>query len=282
MSEAITQTFLLPEGTVPVLRGTSRWVSVDVTARPGIRQIECEATSNFLSLGDLDDLIRFWQQDGTVFFEVAPMTLRMRFGQNVRISVVVPEGTEVAIQANSGSVRMEGSYGPVTAQVSSGSLRLDRALTLSAEAHSGSVRAGGCGPTRVHVSSGSVTIESVAGGFDFEASSGSVRLGSLRGEGEIRTNSGSIKVGTFGGVLRATAGSGSIELAQLTEGAFFGDTRSGSQKIGVAQGTAVLVDAHASSGNVRSNLEGADPGQYERTAEIHAQARSGSIRIYRS
>lgn len=293
------QRFALPVGSMATITGRARSVSVTVKTSNEVEEVVCELRSRRLSAEQMAERVTISQQESVIHFEVNPLRtspLAMHFS----IEFTVPVGAELDIQSSSGSISVFGTLGNVRAQASSGSVSLegecldaelrttsgsigvDRATQLFAESTSGSIRIGDGGPTKAHASSGSVNVRSVVGTYDIGSTSGSIKVGRVDGQGAINSVSGSIVVGSVSGGLKAEASSGSIRIASLFQGALTAQTRSGSVAIGVAPGTAVLVDAQAGSGVVHSDLQGTDPAAHERTAGIVAKTSSGSIRLSRA
>lgn len=291
--------FAMPPEAVPAIRGTAHSVTVTVTSSPLADEVTCELRSKRMSVEQMTDRARFWQEGATVHFEVNP-THSFPLGMNFTIEVTVPEGAEIGIKSSSGSVRLsgsfsdvladaasgsihlEGTYGDVQAQTTSGSIGVQSAGTLIAESTSGSIKIGQAGPTRAQTSSGSIKATEITGAFTFASVSGSVKVGSSTGDGAVETRSGSIQIGTVAGSVQVGATSGSVRIGSLFAGAVDAQTSSGSLTIAVAPGTAVLVDVEAGSGTVSSDLQGADPAAHQRTAQVKARTRSGSIRLLKA
>lgn len=283
MSNTLIKTFPISTGEPVFLRGTTNWLTVDVIAMPEISEVNCEARAYFLDEAALADTVRFWAEGNTVFFEALPTFVKaIGPGRQPRLTVTVPEGCNLALVATSGTLRVEGGVGEAQVRTQSGSIRIESAQSVVADATSGSIRLGRVGGARAHANSGSISAQSVHGPFDLQASSGSISVEDLIGEGRVAAKSGSIRIGDLTGDLTATANSGSIRIGRFFQGHLTLETTSGSQKIGIAAGTAVLVDASVRGGVVRSDLGGADPAQHQRTGEIFARAGHGTIRIHRA
>jgi hypothetical protein len=139
------------------------------------------------------------------------------------ITVTMPPGMNLAIDASSGGTRISGDFGDVVVNVdaSSGSLTVDGAMReLSADLSSGSVKVAVMRPLEkfsVDASSGSVRLVGGAHSASIDTSSGSINVAGLLGNGHFDTSSGGITAQwtaiPSGANVRAEASSGSVHLA---------------------------------------------------------------------
>lgn len=93
-----------------------------------------------------------------------------------RVTVYVPEGTDIVIGSSSGRVDVRGVAGAVAVANESGSITIDEADSVDARTSSGRVKVGCChGDCRVKSSSGRVTVDH-CGDADVSTSSGRIDL----------------------------------------------------------------------------------------------------------
>ena len=107
--------------------------------------------------------------------------------------------------------------------------------------------------------SGNIQMSDVEGEVELSTGSGNIQVSGVIGDAEISTGSGNIKVhGLQGeGDIEVSTGSGNIE-AKINE-PYYGDsiefsTGSGNLVVSLAEGIAVDVDAHTSSGRASSDF----------------------------
>lgn len=166
---------------------------------------------------------------------------------------------------------------------------------------SGDVSLGNTGNLSVKLASGSLGVEVVDGRADVTSGSGNVRIRELTGAARINTASGDCLLGEVKGDLELTTASGDARIdrahrrvdgksasGDLYLGAAMGElvawnTASGDLRIGVPAGTAALLDVSSLSGDVFSELSGADgPAEEDRRIEIRARSASGDVHISRA
>jgi DUF4097 and DUF4098 domain-containing protein YvlB len=119
----------------------------------------------------------------------------------------------------------------------------------------------------VRTSSGSQTIENLAGPLDVDSSSGSVHIRGVEHDVEVEVSSGSLDVEDVGGSVTADSSSGSQRFRRIAGGV---KTRSSSGGVTIEE-VGGQVDVRASSGSVR--VQQASP------APVTVNASSGGIRL---
>lgn len=202
----------------------------------------------------------------------------------VDVTVELPAGSHVDVTGAWTQVFGEGRLGEVRVKTSSGDIRLD--VT---------------GPLTVTASHGSVTVDRVEGAAEITTSSGSVRAGVVDGPAVLKNSHGTTTVGAAGGELRvsgahgdidiaragesvtATTAHGTVRLGEVVRGTVQLETSSGAIEVGVREGTAVWLDAHSGSGQVRNGLTASGvPEQSEDIVKIRARTRHGNIDVRRA
>jgi hypothetical protein len=147
------------------------------------------------------------------------LVVRSARGGSKTLTVRCPVDTDVWAGTQSGSVRLEGSFGAVRVTTMSGEIEVDD--TEEADLRS---------------MSGSIKIRSCNGRCRANAVSGSISAGKMH-EVWAQSVSGSVKVGHLAADLHARTVSGSIEVASDAAGDITVKTVSGGVKIAVPDGT---------------------------------------------
>lgn len=139
------------------------------------------------------------------------------------------------------------------------------------------------GEVRVKVGSGDVVGGRVGGAFSMHGASGDVSLAAVAGSFEVKTASGDVGVRAIDGDVSLTSVSGDIDLASLRDGRAQIRSVSGDVHVGVAAGTDVYLDLHATNGDTRSDLNMVEgPVEGGRTLELKVATVSGDIRVGRA
>ena len=156
---------------------------------------------------------------GKFGFSLSPLSLV--FGSELRVRATVPHGAGVKVKTASADTRLDGHFGSVGVNSVSGDLR---------------VRGEIAGNATVKTVSGDADLDRVDGDMSAQTVSGDLRIGPVAGSAETKTVSGDIRFQSVtAGDVRFTSVSGDIE-------------------IGIAQGSAVDVDAGSTSGDLSSEV----------------------------
>jgi DUF4097 and DUF4098 domain-containing protein YvlB len=215
---------------------------------------------------------------------VVPKSSGGLFGSrgSVQVTVTLPPGSSIDVESGSGDVRSEGSLARAAIRCGSGDVSLgdveDIRLTI------------GSGDSHI-VATGSAVVTS---------GSGDIRLGRSTGRSELRTGSGDILVdeatdlsvatgsgdaivGSAGGQVQLSSGSGDMTVRSVTHGEVAARAASGDVLVGVARGTAALLDCSSITGGVSSDLQsGAEPGADELGVVLRLRTVSGDILVRRA
>lgn len=206
----------------------------------------------------------------------------------VNVTVRAPHGADLEIKTASAEVVARGQFEDASVKTASGKVRLDTAI----------------GEVEIRTASGSVECPSLRAATSIATASGSVRIGSATADAEIKTASGQIEVGDVHARLTARSASGSVEIGTV-EGDLGVETASGRQRIdclvsgdaalttvsgsvvaGVAQGTAIHLDAQAISGSLDSEITlDEEPDASSSSGPqlaLRIRSVSGSVRIVRA
>lgn len=170
-------------------------------------------------------------------------TFTKRYG-SVSVLVELPTGSDV---------RGDTAQGEYVVQGAVGSCRLTTAI--------GGIRVGQAADVRLRTTGGKVIVDHVAGRADVRGN-GDVRVRRIDGDAEVTSIGGDISVGEFGG-----------DTADLSAAI-------GAVEVGVAEGTAVRLDAKATTGRVRNQLTA--PDRSARTVRVRARCNGGDIVVHQA
>ncbi len=173
---------------------------------------------------------------------------------NSAVEIRCPEGCDVVVGTNSGSVELQGALGDIRVTTSSGKISVERAASADLRTRSGAIVVDECaGQCRVVTGSARVRIGR-AGSAEVSARSGSVTAESVD-EGTVQTASGGVELGT------SSAGCLGVR------------TVSGSVRVKVPTGSRPEAVLHSRSGSIRCDCEEGTDGR------IEVSTTSGSIRV---
>ena len=225
------------------------------------------------------------EQRGNVIVVVAPGTKRW-FGRNPKLDVRIaaPSHSDLTVDVESADVGMSGSLGATEINSASGDVRFEAVSSLTVKSASGDVvgeRVDADGSAKS--ASGDIRLGELGGGGDLTTASGDINVAAIGGDVQCRTASGDVSLAAIGGSATAKSASGDIRLGSVRGGTVEIDSASGDISIGVADGTAAWLDVHSLSGDVRSDLEGAEAPQGDApTVTIRARTLSGDVAIRRA
>jgi len=190
---------------------------------------------------------------GKFGFSLSPFTLV--FGANdLRVRATIPHGAGVKVKTASADTELEGHFGPLGVNSVSGDFRL---------------RGEVAGDASLKTVSGDAQLERVDGDLSVQTVSGDVSSGPVAGSASAKTVSGDIRFDAVAaGDVRFTSISGDVE-------------------IGIAEGSAVDVDAGSTSGDLSSEVPlGSEPlhGEGEATPTVVLRGRtvSGDVKVFRT
>jgi DUF4097 and DUF4098 domain-containing protein YvlB len=185
-------------------------------------------------------------------FSLSPFSLVL--SNELRVRASLPHGAGVKVKTASADTRLDGRFGPLGINSVSGDVRL---------------RGEVAGVTTLKTVSGDAELDRVDGDLSAHTVSGDLRIGPVTGSVETKTVSGDVRVETVSaGDVRFSSVSGDIE-------------------IGIAQGSAVDVDAGSTSGDLSSEVPLASepmPGEGEAAPTVVLRGRtvSGDVKVFRA
>jgi len=201
---------------------------------------------------DGNRLVVTYRGKGKLGFSLSPLSLV--FGSELRVRATVPHSAALKVKTASADTHLDGRFGPLGVNSVSGDVRL---------------RGEVAGGANLKTVSGDADLDRVEGDLSAHTVSGDLRIGPIAGSSDLKTVSGDIKLqAVTAGDVRFTSVSGDIE-------------------IGIAQGSAVDVDAGSTSGDLSSEVPLASepgPGQGEAgpTVVLRGRTVSGDVKVFRA
>jgi Putative adhesin len=190
---------------------------------------------------------------GKFGFSLAPFTVV--FGNSdLRVRATIPQGAGVKVKTASGDTRLDGHFG-----------------ALAVNSVSGDVKVQG----------------EIADRANIKTVSGDARLERVDGDVSAHTVSGDLRIGPIGGSAEAKTVSGDIRFDALTAGDVRFSSVSGDVEIGIAEGSALDVDAGSTSGDLSSEVPlASEPvygeGEAAPTVVLRGRTVSGDVKVFRA
>jgi DUF4097 and DUF4098 domain-containing protein YvlB len=201
----------------------------------------------------------------------------------VDIVLEVPDDVALTVSAQIATVRVDGQLGRTDIRTQVGSIHLDRTGDVTARTSGGDVTIGHIvGQARIQ-GMGTIRLGSMTGPAEVKNLTGPVEIGSADGSLRLRSSTGDLAVAEAGADVTARTAGGSITVGAATAGVLDLRTSGGTIRVGVLEGTSVLVDATTKLGRVEQQLEATDgPAPSDRRAEIRAHTAMGDVVIHRA
>ncbi|MYR83663.1 DUF4097 family beta strand repeat protein [Streptomyces sp. SID685] len=202
----------------------------------------------------------------------------------VDVTIELPAGSSVQIEATKAEVRSEGHLKDVRLDCVSGEVHLDHVELLHVDTVFADIAVDGVSEyANVNGVSGKVRLAEVSGSAVIKGVNGDVWIGESGSDLHVSTAGGSIFVDGAGkGVTAKTAG-GTIRLGRVQQGEAELLTGSGEIEIGICEGSVAWIDAHSSTGSVRNTMQAKDgPSQHVDMVKVRARSRHGDIMIHRA
>lgn len=222
--------------------------------------------------------------DGVLHIELPRIAA---FGFNVsapalRITALVPTGSDLRLTSGSGDIQVTGDLGAVRVRTGSGDATLRTVTSLNVASGSGDVSVTSLTDADFSTGSGDVRVGEASGRITFKSGSGNL-LAERVADLSATPASGDVQIDEFAGFAKVRTASGDVVVRRAVRGVFEAVSASGDVVIGVAPGTAVLLDCSSSSGRSRTELDASDaPDQDENSLELRARSASGDILVNRS
>jgi DUF4097 and DUF4098 domain-containing protein YvlB len=202
---------------------------------------------------------------------------------SVDVTIEVPTGSSLTVDAGLGYVQAEGRLGDCEVSTGAGQVVVDHVATFKVKNSTGTIRA-----------------QTVDGDADVNTAASTIRLGHVGGEANIKNSTGSTTLGDVGGAIlvRAASGevtvdraeldvtvktaTGSIRLREVIRGTVAVEAASGEVEIGVRRGSVAWLDLKSVAGRVRNSMaqNAAAPEAGEEKVEVRARLVAGDIHIH--
>jgi DUF4097 and DUF4098 domain-containing protein YvlB len=200
--------------------------------------------------------------------------LLFRRGPRVRVTVHLPQDSELNVTVASADVRAAGRFRTANINSASGDVSIEHIT----------------GDGSAKTASADVRIGRVDGDLRITNASGDFFIGRVGGEVSAHSASGDIAVDRVGGSLKATTASGDIQVGAATTGTVQVKSASGDVSIGVVPGTGVWLDLVSISGDTRTNLampqtagpQGVAGEPSAATLTLQVRTASGDIDVHRA
>jgi len=195
--------------------------------------------------------------------------IAISWGSDVEVRVTCPRGADVDFDGASSDVSAAGRYGKISAKTASGDVRL------------GEVE----GKLQVKTASGDVSVQTVETDSSIATVSGDVEAAHVDAALNVRTVSGDVGLGLVRAPATVQTTSGDVALKTVARGEVRVQTVSGDAHVGVANGTAVFMDATSVSGDLRSDLGAVEEpaeGQEVDVVPLHVKTVSGDVAFVRA
>ena len=231
---------------------------VVVTVIEGINDVSESEAEEYFERFDLD----FDQSSDGISIE-GEYDGERNWGRRKRLHVIyeisVPHVFVVEVKTAGGSITAEHLRGEVDLHTAGGSITsIDIDGPLLVETAGGSIKAENIGGSaELHTAGGSITARDIRGSVVAETSGGSITVENAEGDVEAETSGGSIKLTGIQGTANAETSGGSItvELTTAPDGPMTLETSGGSITLRLTEDTRIDIDAKASGGRVRTDLD---------------------------
>jgi Toastrack DUF4097 len=185
--------------------------------------------------------------------------------RSVRVTAIVPSGTDAEVTSGSAGVHLVGDLGVCRVRTASGNTEVDLVARLDASTASGDVRIG-----------------EVTGDANLNTASGDCTIGTVEGRLSVSTASGDLRADFVGGDLNAGTASGSVRIRRCDGGEVAVKTVSGDIAVGLPSGIRVEAEINTLSGRMRlPDPATGDPAVARRPVRLRLRSVSGNIRVER-
>jgi hypothetical protein len=264
----------IPKGRIRIIAEETGVTRVELTAIHGDATARAWiADAEIVQSGD--EIVVRVQKSGLMLFGL---------GGGIEAEIHTPLGSAATLSTGSGRVETIGRLGEVKASSGSGAIRLDDCAEARARTGSGDiVIASAAGSVNAKTGSGRISVGKVGANAKITTGSGHAELAGAAGDAKLSTASGNIEIGEAGDSLDAFAASGNVEVRRADHGLVRAKTFSGRISVGVARGSAALLDITTMSGRVNSELDAAaapDPG--DKRVELIISTMSGNVNVARA
>ncbi|MEJ8281943.1 DUF4097 family beta strand repeat-containing protein [Pseudonocardia spirodelae] len=205
-------------------------------------------------------------------------------GRSVEVEIALPTGSSLTAGTTYGGITVEGRLAGCTARTRYGDVRLDDSGSAELSTGYGHVRIGGTvsGDATVRSDHGGLTVHRIGGSATLSSKHGVIRADELTGEAELTGTHGVIEVDELGAGARVRTAYGNVRLGRVHRGEVSMTSTHGRLEVGVAEGSAVWLDADTTGRITNTLTPRDDPDGFTDTVTVHARSREGDIVVRRA
>jgi DUF4097 and DUF4098 domain-containing protein YvlB len=203
---------------------------------------------------------------------------------SIDVTIELPTGSRLRVDAGVAALRCTGRLAECQAKTGAGAIDLENTGPADLNTGAGNISVGVVnGGAEVATGTGRVRLMEIDGPAAVKNSNGETWIGAVTGNLQVSSSNGNISVDRADGDVSARTANGSLRVGSIARGLTTLKTSAGEIEIGIAAGTAALIDAQTRMGRVRNSLAvtgGAEPS--DETAEVNARTAFGDIVIRRA
>lgn len=205
-----------------------------------------------------------------------------RSSGSVLVTATIPAGSSLEVESGSGDVRAQGALATADVRSGSGDVVLESAEEARLTAGSGDLALEHVGTIRATAGSGDIRVGTATARSELRTGSGDITI-TRAADLSVVTGSGDAIIEQIDGSVALSAGSGDLIVRNAENGEVQAKTASGDVLVGVARGTAALLDCSSVSGRVTTDLSSGDaPEEGERGVVLRLRSVSGDVRVQRA
>jgi DUF4097 and DUF4098 domain-containing protein YvlB len=203
---------------------------------------------------------------------------------SVDVTIDLPTGSRLRADAGIGALRSTGRLADCRAKIGAGEIDLEDTGPANLTIGAGGISVGAItGSAEITSSTGPVQLTEIDGPAVVRNANGETFIGAVTGNLQVSASNGGISVDRADGDVTAKTANGKLRVGRVSRGMTSLKTSMGEIEVGIAAGTAVLLDAETKLGSVRNGLAATDrPEPADETAEVHARTAIGDIVIRRA
>ena len=203
---------------------------------------------------------------------------------SVDVTIDLPAGSRLRVDAGLATLRCTGRLAECRAKTGAGEIDLEHTGPADLSTVAGDISVGVVsGSAEITTGTGRVRLTEIDGPAVVRNANGETWIGAVTGNLQVSASNGSISIDRADGEVTAKTANGSLRVGRLSRGMTSLKTSAGEIEVGIAAGTAALVDAQTRFGRVRNSLDATDsPAPAHETAEVNARTAYGDIIIRRA
>ena len=203
---------------------------------------------------------------------------------SVDVTIDLPAGSRLRADTGVATLRCTGRLAECRAKTGAGEIDLERTGPADLTTGAGGISVGlVSGSAEITTGTGRVRLAEIDGPAVVRNANGETFIGAVTGNLQVSASNGGISADRADGDVAAKTANGKLRVGRISRGMTSLKTSMGEIEIGIAAGTAALVDAQTRMGTVRNGLAATDsPQPADQKAEVHARTAFGDIIIRRA